>query len=240
MDSGIRPVVLLQAAEARRRGMNNNPLGKKAGGVLAAAWVCLSAGCAAYQIAWHNVELSEERPGRGPLLNLRNAGQWIDPWETVKRGSIEYDYPDVDVNLRELKDTVEESAAGYFYSPDEVCYGYYLVYFTYGAMKYHKARNSRDKTSRRGLYGHLRIYDSRGNPVRMFQNFIWITVSTRKQDWDLTAYASEICSALLEDLLEQADSDSRIINGMLEAAGPVQGKITREARIRMGKSLKDP
>ena len=200
-------------------------LAKKAAAVLAAAWVCLAAGCATYQIEWHNVELSEERPGRGPLLNLTDAGQWMDLWETVKRGSIGwYDDPDVDVNLRELKDTVEESAAGYFYSPDEVCYGYYLVYFNYGSR----------------LAGHLRIYDSQGNLIRIFHNCGQLTISTKNKDWDLTANASAVCSALLEDLLELADSDSRIINGMLEAAGPVQGEITRETRIRMGKSLKDP
>ncbi|MDR2500782.1 MAG: hypothetical protein LBD37_06870 [Treponema sp.] len=94
--------------------------------------------------------------------------------------------------------------------------------------------------TKKGLYGHLRIYDSQGNPVRMFQNFSWITLDTENKDWDLTAGAGAVCSALLDDLLRQADSDSRVINSLLEAPGPVLGELTLEARIRMGESLKDP
>ncbi|MDR2500783.1 MAG: hypothetical protein LBD37_06875 [Treponema sp.] len=216
--------------------MNNKALGKKAAAFLGAALVCLAAGCATtYPIEWHKVELSADRPDRGPLLNLQNAGQWIDRWENIKPDYFAYNDPGVDVNLRELKDTVEERAAGYFYSPDEVYYGYYLAYFTYGEMLYHQARRPP-----KGLFGHLRIYDSQGNPIRTFRNFRRLVVYTLHKDWDLTANAGAVCSALLEDLLRQADSDSRIINSLLEAPGPVLGELTLEARIRMGESFKNP
>ncbi|MDR2500781.1 MAG: hypothetical protein LBD37_06865 [Treponema sp.] len=66
--------------------MNHKALGKKAAAFLGAALVCLAAGCATtYQIEWHKVELSADRPDRGPLLNLQNAGQWIDRWENTAK-----------------------------------------------------------------------------------------------------------------------------------------------------------
>jgi hypothetical protein len=199
------------------------------GGLILIIFGIITTGCSS-TVNWTRVELNVDRPPRSQIHNLRH--------ETV---GLE----------REFQRKVEDIMKDFFDSRGEE-FGYYTVQFTYQpagladigilwiglnaitlsigsllGMPY-TATNYR-------LHAYLRIFDSAGDLVQTFQSSGRMTVNHAfyYDSPTVTIGAGKVYSELLDDLLRQADRDTRKVNEMLEAVGPITVQNTAAARSKI-------
>jgi hypothetical protein len=183
-------------------------------------------------VAWHKVELDLDKPPRTQIHHLIN--------ETV--GS--------DI---ELQRQIEDIMKNYFdFSSEEM--GYYTFSFVYeidntgfglflaglsGATSFILNLIGMPWTTYDyRLHAYLRFFDSQGNLVKTFQNSKHFTLVQGFYYGKPTRKAGKIYSELLQDLLTQADRDARMINAILEAAGPITVGNIASARSKIRESEK--
>ncbi|MHC6203566.1 hypothetical protein ACYULU_10275 [Breznakiellaceae bacterium SP9] len=178
-------------------------------------------------IAWQEVKLDVDKPPRTQIHHLRN--------ETVG-----YDI--------ELQRQIEDIMGKYFGARSEE-WGYYTVEFTYGIESTVSGAFLAGfsggtlfilnligmpwTTWDYRLHAYLRFFDSQGNLVEIFQNSKHFTLVQGFYYGTPTRKAGEIYSELLQDLLMQADRDTKMINAILEAAGPITAQNAAAARSKV-------
>ena len=183
-------------------------------------------GCGTVQ--WHLMELNLDRPNPSQIHNIKYI-------------------PD-DKSEPELQRQVEDFMSYYFDSHAEEM-GYYTVNFTYReepklgwlmisavTLFIPNLIGMPISNSDYRLYAYLRIYDSRGDLVQTFQKakyfkgYSGLYYPTKA---NITKKFGDTYSQLLPDLLKQADRDTRTINAMLDAAGPVTIENAAVARTKI-------
>jgi hypothetical protein len=183
-------------------------------------------------VAWQEVKLDVDKPPRTQIHHLRN--------ETVG-----YDL--------ELQRQIEGIMGNYFDSSSEE-WGYYTVDFAYG---FESTVSGAVLAGLSGgtlfilnligmpwttwdyrLHAFLRFFDSQGNLAEIFQNSKHFTLVQGFYYGTPTRKAGKIYSELLQDLLAQADRDAKMINAILEAAGPITVQNVAAARSKIRESEK--
>ena len=181
-------------------------------------------------IAWNKVDLDLGGPPHSQIHNLRNETSGI---EIGLRRQIE------DIMKIFLDDHGEE-------------FGFYTVDFTTEIVDYNlvlpfvsgltvfslNILGMPWTTVTYRLHAFLNIFDSQGNHVQSFENSNSFSFAqgfyynykppTRK--------VGRIYSELFEDLLRQTDINARLINAVLENAGPITAENLASARARIRRS----
>ena len=183
-------------------------------------------------VAWHKVELDLDKPPRTQIHHLIN--------ETVG-SDIELQRQIEDIMKNYFASSSEEM--GYYtfsfvYKIDDTDFGLFLACLSGVTLFIPNLIGMPWTAYDYRLHAYLRFFDSQGNLVKIFQNSKHFTLAQGFYYGNPTRKAGKIYSELLQDLLTQADRDAKMVNAILEAAGPITVGNIASARSKIRESEK--